>query len=81
MEFLSNNLTEILLVVGAIYPSLLFLLPAKYATKIDLGIKVIKTIADALEKGKNTKSGLSFQTEHLQTELTENKTFYQKSKY
>ena len=73
MEFLSNNLTEILLVVGAIYPPLLFLLPVKYATKIDLGIKVIKTIADSLEKSKNTKSGLSLQDDSKPT-------FYQKPK-
>lgn len=73
MEFLSNNLTEILLVFGAIYPPLLFLLPAKYATKIDLVIRVIKTIADSLEKAKNTKSGISFEDDSKPT-------FYQKRK-
>lgn len=75
MEFLSNNLTEILLVVGAIYPPLLFLLPAKYATRIDLGIKVIKTIADSLERAKTTKKGFS---NEIEDDLKP--TFYQKSK-
>ena len=75
MEFLTNNLTEILLVAGAIYPPLLFLLPVKYATKIDLGIKVIKTIADALEKAKETKGGLATKTEDV-----EQKPLYQKPK-
>lgn len=75
MEFLSNNLTEILLVVGAIYPPLLFLLPAKYATRIDLGIKVIKTIVDSLEKAKETKGGLTTKIEDI-----EQKPLYQKPK-
>ncbi len=75
MEFITNNLTEILLVAGVVYPPLLFLLPAKYATKIDLAIKVIKTIADTLEKAKNSKGGFST----IPTQA-ENKTFVQKSK-
>ena len=62
MEFISNNLSTILTVLGLAYPPLLFLLPPNVATKIDIGIKVIKTIADALEKAKQTKGGLSIET-------------------
>ena len=75
MEFLTNNYQTILLVLGAVYPPLLFLLPAQYASKIDLGIKVIKTVADTLEKAKNTQGGLS-----PNPTQTENKTFVQKPK-
>lgn len=59
MEFITNNLPTILTVLGLAYPPLLFLLPPNVATKIDIGIKVIKTIADTLEKAKETKGGLS----------------------
>ena len=59
MEFITNNLPTILAVLGLAYPPLLFLLPPNVATKIDIGIKVIKTIADTLEKAKETKGGLS----------------------
>ena len=76
MEYL-NYLDDIALVLTVIYPPLLFLLPAKYATRIDLGIKVIKTIADTLDKAKNSQGGLSPEPEQIQEE---NKTFYQKSK-
>ena len=74
MEYL-NYLDDIALVLTVIYPPLLFLLPAKYATRIDLGIKVIKTIADTLDKAKNTQGGLS-----PNPTQTENKTFVQKPK-
>lgn len=74
MEYL-NYLDDIALVLTVIYPPLLFLLPAKYATRIDLGIKVIKTIADTLDKAKNSQGGLS-----PNPTQTENKTFVQKPK-
>jgi hypothetical protein len=75
MEFLENNYQNIILVLGAVYPPLLFLLPPQIASKINIGIKVIKAVADTLEKAKNTKGGLS-----AQTSQTENKTFIQKPK-
>lgn len=62
MEFITNNLPTILTLLGLAYPPLLFLLPPNVATKIDIGIKVIKTIADTLEKAKETKGGLSIET-------------------
>lgn len=65
MEFLTNNLTQIILIAGAIYPPLLFLLPVKYASKIDTGIKIIKAFADGLERAKRTKGGLSNKLETL----------------
>ena len=62
MEFITNNLPTILTLLGLAYPPLLFLLPPNVATKIDIGIKVIKTIADTLEKAKQTKGGFSIET-------------------
>jgi hypothetical protein len=76
MEFLENNYQNIILVLGAVYPPLLFLLPVKIASKIDIGIKVIKAVADTLEKAKNTKGGLSTTS----SSEIENKTFIQKPK-
>lgn len=75
MEFLQNNYQTILLVLASAYPPLMYLLPVKIASKIDIGIKVIKAVADTLEKAKNTKGGLSTTSSE-----TENKTFIQKSK-
>lgn len=66
MEFLINNLTQIILIAGAIYPPLLFLLPVKYASRIDTGIKIIKAVADSLERAKTTKCGLSNEKEVLE---------------
>ncbi len=75
MEFIANNYQNILLVLASAYPPLLFLLPPNVASKIDIGIKVLKVVADSWEKAKNTKGGLST------TPPTEtNKTFVQKSK-
>ncbi len=62
MEFITNNLSTILTVLGLSYPPLLFLLPPNVATKIDIGIKVIKIIADTLEKAKETKGGFSIES-------------------
>jgi hypothetical protein len=76
MEFLENNYQNIILVLGAVYPPLLFLLPPQIASKIDIGIKVLKTVADSWEKAKNTKGGLSTTS----SSEIENKTFIQKSK-
>ena len=59
MEFLANNYQTILLVVGAVYPPLLFLLPPQVASKIDLGVKVLKVVCTALDKAKDSKAGLS----------------------
>ena len=75
MEFLTNNYQTILLVLGAVYHPLLFLLPPNIANKISLGVKIVKTIADTLDKAKNSKGGFST------TPPTEqNKIFVQKPK-
>lgn len=78
MEFLTNNLTQIILIAGAIYPPLLFLLPVKYSSKIDLGVKIIKAVADSLERSKNTKAGFSNQLEDLKEDK---KTYTQRPKF
>lgn len=75
MEFLTENLTQIVLIASALYPPLLFLLPVKYASKIDMGVKIIKAVADGLDRAKNTKSGFSNQIED-----DSKPTFYQKSR-
>lgn len=81
MENIMENLGNVLLILGAIYPPLMYLLPVKYATKIDLGVKVIKTVADTLEKAKNTKGGLTNKEDETVLNVTEqDKTFIQKSK-
>ena len=77
MEIITENLGNILLVLGAVYPPLMYLLPVKYATKIDLGIKILKAVSNTLENAKNSKGGLSFEIDEA---LSENKTFVQKSK-
>lgn len=59
MDFLANNYQTILLVLGAVYPPVLFLLPPQVASKIDLGVKIVKVVADTLEKAKDSKAGLS----------------------
>lgn len=75
MDFILNNSTEIIMVISVLYPPALFLLPPTLASKIDLGIKVFKVVADGLERAKNTKPGLSNQFEE-----TENKKPIQKSR-
>lgn len=81
MENIMENLGNVLLILGAVYPPLMYLLPVKYASRIDLGIKVIKSVAEALDKAKNTKAGLTNkEDETISTSNTENKTFIQKSK-
>lgn len=75
MDFLANNYQTILLVAGAVYPPLLFLLPPQIANKISLGVKIVKIVADTLEKAKDSKGGFS-QKPGLQT----NKRYTQKSK-
>lgn len=59
MDFLTQNWANILVLLGAVYPPLIFLLPAKYATRLDLGVKIIKSLGDSLDKAKSTKGGLS----------------------
>jgi len=73
MDFLQNNYQNLILIVGAVYPALIFLLPPQIATKIGLGIKIIKVVAQTLEKAQNTKAGFT-----LDPHLVENKTFTQK---
>lgn len=75
MDFIQNNYETIILVLGAIYPPLLFVLPPNVANKISLGVKILKIVADSLEKAKDSKAGLS-----AKQETKENKTFVQKSK-
>ena len=76
MDFFTNNYQTIILVLGAVYPPLLFVLPPNVASKIDLGVKVLKIVVDTLEKAKNTRQGLS---SRLETDIRK-KTFVQKSK-
>lgn len=76
MEFIANNYQNILLVLASAYPPLLFLLPPNVASKIDIGIKVLKVVADTLEKAKNTRQGLC---SRLETDIRK-KTFVQKPK-
>lgn len=59
MEIIINNYQTILLVLGAVYPPLLFLLPPNIANKISLGVKIVKIVADFLDKAKDSKGGLS----------------------
>lgn len=75
MDFILNNYDSIVLLIGAVYPPILFLLPVKYANKIDVGVKIIKAVADSLDKLKNSKSGFSFEQEKEKVV-----TYYQKSK-
>lgn len=75
MEFLANNYQTILLVLASAYPPLLFLLPPNVASKIDIGIKVLKVVADSWEKAKNSKGGFS-----PNIPIETNKTFTQKAK-
>lgn len=77
MQIITENLTNILLILGAVYPPLMYLLPVKYASKIDLGIKILKAVSNTLENAKNSKGGFSPEIDEA---LTENKTFIQKSK-
>lgn len=63
LDFLTNNLLTISTVVGVVYPSALYLLPANTASKISLGVKVVKSIATALENATNTKGGLTSEKE------------------
>lgn len=75
MEFFTNNYQTIILVLGAVYPPLLFVLPPNVASKIDLGVKVLKIVVDSLDKAKKSKGGFST------TPPTEQiKTFVQKAK-
>lgn len=73
MDFLLNNLGTITLVLGVVYPPALFLLPASTASKISVGIKIVKKVASALETAQNTKGGFS-------TIKNEQSSYYQKSK-
>ncbi len=75
MEFLTNNYETILLIIGAVYPPLLFLLPPNIANKISLGVKIVKIVADSLEKAKDSKGGFSSETPTYPI-----KTYTQKSK-
>lgn len=62
MEFITENLSTIFIVLAGAYPSLVFLLPPQIAHKLDLGIKIFKTVSEVLEKAKDTKSGFSLET-------------------
>lgn len=75
MDFLQNNYQTIILVLGAVYPPLLYFLPPQIASKIDLGVKVLKIVVDSLDKAKKSKGGLST-TPPIET----SKTFVQKAK-
>jgi hypothetical protein len=79
MENLNVNLSDILIYIAVAYPPLMFLLPASVASKISIGVKVIKTIANTLETIQNTKGGLSTQQD-IKEDITKKKTFVQKSR-
>jgi hypothetical protein len=74
-DLLLNNLPTIATIATVAYPPLLFLLPASTASKINVGVKVVKAIATALETAEQTKGGLS-----NQKEIEQNKRFVQKAK-
>jgi hypothetical protein len=42
-----------------LYPASIYLLPFKYAKKIDFMIDIIKVIANGLENARDTKGGIS----------------------
>ena len=74
LDFITNNLGTIITVVGVLYPPALFLLPVKYATRINQVVKLGKVVFNALEKAQNTKGGFSLQNE------VRSKQYIQKSK-
>ncbi|RXJ98373.1 hypothetical protein CRU98_10060 [Arcobacter sp. CECT 8986] len=65
MNWLLDNLGIVSTVIGAVYPTALFLLPAKAATKINVGLKVVKGIANALENAQNSKGGLTTEKDYV----------------
>ena len=78
MENITNiDLSSILILLSAVYPPLLFLLPSSYAVKINVGVKILKKVVDTLEVLQNSKAGLSFDNE-IKTDIKQ--TFTQKSK-
>lgn len=74
-DLLLNNLPTIATVLTVAYPPLLFLLPANTASKINVGVKVVKAIANALETAQQTKGGFS-----SEKSIQQNKRFVQKSR-
>jgi hypothetical protein len=48
-----------LLVATVLYPPALYLLPASVSSKIDLGVKILKTVTNALDKASKTKAGFN----------------------
>lgn len=71
LDFLTNNLGTILTVVGVAYPPALYLLPANAASKISVGVTVVKSIATALENATNTKGGLTSEKELKSNRFTQ----------
>lgn len=71
LDFITNNIGTIITVVGVLYPPALFLLPVKYATRINQGVKIGKAIFNALEKAENTKGGFSLQNEVRAKQFTQ----------
>lgn len=59
MEFLTNNLTDFLIILLASYHPLLFLLPPSVASKINVGVKILKTVSNFLEEAEKSKGGFS----------------------
>jgi hypothetical protein len=76
MEFLSNNLTDFIIILLASYHPLLFLLPPAVASKINIGVKILKTVSNFLEEAEKTKGGFSPKIEEKTI-----KPFIQKSKF
>lgn len=54
-----ENIGILTTVISVLYPPLVYLLPSSTAKKIDIGIKVLKTVTNALDKAQHTKAGFS----------------------
>ena len=47
------------ILIPMIYPPLLFLLPANYANKINIGVSIVKSFANALDKAEKSNGGFT----------------------
>ena len=54
-----EHLPTVLTVLGMLYPPALFLLPPQVASKINLGVKVVKAVANTLDKAEKTNGGFT----------------------
>jgi hypothetical protein len=49
----------LLYLIPIVYPPALFLLPPTVASKINIGVKIVKTVANALDKAEKSKGGFT----------------------